>query len=68
MYLSKIEADDYGVYRCLADNNVKPTAMQDATLYVEFRPVAKPVQTSYGQAQNRQFSITIECLITGKVS
>ena len=59
-------AADRGVYRCLADNNVRPPASHDATLLVMFRPLAKAVQDSYGQAENRMFDVTIECRIAGK--
>lgn len=54
------------MYRCLADNNVRPPSLHDATLTVFFQPTARPVQSSYGQAENRMFDITIECRIAGK--
>lgn len=54
-----------GVYRCIADNAVRPPAMQDANLYVQFAPYAVAVQTSYGQAQNRLYDILLECRISG---
>ncbi len=58
--------EDRGVYRCIADNDVRPADTYDSTVYVQFKPTAKPVQTSYGQAQNRMFDVTIECRISGK--
>jgi len=63
--LKNLRKQDRGVYRCIADNNVPPAGVYDATLYVQFRPSARAVQTSYGQAQNRQFDITLECRIEG---
>lgn len=63
--MGNINREDRGVYRCVADNNVRPPAHFDVTIYVEFPPTAKPVQTSYGQAANRQYDITIECRISG---
>ena len=50
----------------MADNNVRPPAVHDATLLVFFRPISRPVQTSYGQAENRMLDVTIECTIAGR--
>jgi limbic system-associated membrane protein len=65
LYLNDIKKEDRGVFRCIADNDVRPFDSYDSTVYVEFMPAAKPVQTSYGQAQNRMFDVTIECRIAG---
>lgn len=54
------------MYRCVADNWVRPLATYDATVYVFFRPRARAVQKSYGQAQNRLFDLTFECIVAGK--
>lgn len=64
--LENLKREDRGVYRCLADNNVRPPATYDATLYVDFRPHARYVQSTYGQAQNRLFDLTIECIVSGE--
>ncbi|CAH1797231.1 unnamed protein product [Owenia fusiformis] len=63
--LTSIQKRDRGVYRCVCDNNVRPPVTHDATMLVFFRPEANYVQDSYGQAQNRQFDLTIECRIAG---
>lgn len=63
--LRNVTKDDRGVYRCIADNNVRPPAATDATILVQFRPEARPIQDSYGQAENRMFDVTIECRISG---
>ena len=63
--LTDIRKEDRGVYRCIADNAVRPPATYDATLYINFKPYAKAVQSSYGQAENRMYDITIECIIAG---
>ncbi|KAI0235520.1 Neural cell adhesion molecule 1-A [Lamellibrachia satsuma] len=63
--LINITHGDRGVYRCIADNAVRPPATYDATLYINFKPNARPVQSSYGQAENRMYDITIECIIAG---
>lgn len=68
MVLKDLKRKDRGVYRCLADNNVRPPATYDSTLYVDFKPFSKPVQTTYGQAQNRLFDLTIECIVAGELS
>ncbi|CAD5113878.1 DgyrCDS3041 [Dimorphilus gyrociliatus] len=63
--LSNAQKEARGVYRCIADNNVIPTAKQDITVYVKFRPSAKAVQTSYGQMQNMFLDVTIQCIVAG---
>lgn len=63
--LTNIRGIDRGMYRCVADNNVRPLATYDATVYVNFKPRARPIQSSYGQAQNRQFELTIDCIVAG---
>lgn len=66
--LKKLGTGDRGIYRCIADNAVRPPAMFDSTLYVQFQPYARAVQTTYGQAQNRLFDILLECRISGASS
>lgn len=63
--LTNIRGIDRGMYRCVADNNVRPLATYDATVYVNFKPQARPIQSSYGQAQNRLFDLTIDCIVAG---
>ena len=64
--LENVDRNGRGVYRCIGDNDVRPPATYDATLYVNFKPYAKAVQTTYGQAQNRMYDIVIECRISGR--
>ena len=66
--LNNITRDGRGVYRCIANNNVIPPASQDVTLYINFRPYAQAVQTTYGQAQNMLYDITLECRVSGEFS
>jgi hypothetical protein len=63
--LTNIRPIDRGMYRCVADNNVRPLATYDTTVYVNFRPAVRAVQSSYGQAQNRLFDLIIECIVAG---
>lgn len=63
--LQAVTKNDRGVYRCIADNNVRPPAATDATILVQFKPEANPIQDTYGQAENRMFDLTIECRISG---
>ena len=65
--MTHVEASARGIYRCLADNTVAPAAVFDVTLHVYFAPQARAVQSSYGQAENRMFDITLECIIGGKL-
>lgn len=63
--LYNLRPQDRGMYRCVADNWVRPLATWDTTVYVKFRPRARAVQSSYGQAQNRLFDLTFECIVAG---
>lgn len=63
--LYNLQYNDGGMYRCVADNNVRPLATYDTNVLVFFRPRARAVQSSYGQAQNRLFDITFECVVSG---
>ena len=54
-----------GVYRCLANNNIKPPAEHLAELRVFHPPRTRVVQNSVGQAQNRRFSAKVECIVQG---
>lgn len=63
--LYDIKAVHRGMYRCVADNNVRPLATYDATVYIYSKPISRPIQSSYGQAANRQFDLTIDCIVSG---
>ena len=63
--LINIQNADRGWYRCVADNNVRPPSTYDCLVQVHFRPSVRAVQKTYGQAQNRLFDITIECIVAG---
>ncbi|CAD5113892.1 unnamed protein product [Dimorphilus gyrociliatus] len=65
LLINSIDRNDRGVYRCLADNNVRPPAQFDITLLVAFSPVAVAVQSSYGQVENRMYDVIIECRVAG---
>jgi len=54
-----------GVYRCVADNNIKPPAEHLAEVRVFHPPRTRVVQNSVGQAQNRRFSAKLECIVQG---
>lgn len=65
LQLINIRGTDRGMYRCVADNNVRPLARFDTTIWVNFKPAPRPLQSSYGQAQNRLFQLTIDCIMAG---
>ncbi|XP_071111268.1 lachesin-like [Haliotis cracherodii] len=54
-----------GVYRCVADNNIKPPAQHLAEVLVFNAPTVRVVQDSVGQAQNRRFYAKLECITQG---
>ena len=55
-----------GVYRCKADNNVRPPAVMDITLQIRTKPVARAFRKSYGQARDKNLEVEIACIISGK--
>ena len=63
--VTNVHMQDRGIFRCLADNAVRPPAVFDTAVNVYFRPRSFPIQTSYGQAANRMFDVIIECRISG---
>lgn len=65
LQLFNVQSGDRGMYRCVADNNVRPLATYDTTVYVFFKPKSRAVQKTYGQAQNRLFDLTFECIVAG---
>ena len=58
--------DHMGVYRCVADNNIKPPDEHLCELRVFHAPTARTVQNSVGQAQNRRFNARLDCIVNGE--
>ncbi|GFR63718.1 neuronal growth regulator 1 [Elysia marginata] len=63
--LVNVDIQHMGVYRCVADNNIKPPAEHLAEVLVFHAPNTRVVQNSVGQAQNRRFSAKLECIVRG---
>ncbi|GFN94376.1 I-type lectin-like protein 3 [Plakobranchus ocellatus] len=63
--LVNVDIQHMGVYRCVADNNIKPPAEHLAEVLVFHAPSTRVVQNSVGQAQNRRFSAKLECIVQG---
>lgn len=63
--LYSVGVEHMGVYRCVADNNIKPPAEHLAELRIFHPPKTRVVQNSVGQAQNRRFSAKLECIVQG---
>lgn len=55
-----------GVYRCVADNNIKPPDEHLCSLEVFHAPTARVVQDSVGQAQGRRLSARLDCIVNGE--
>ncbi|KAL5019582.1 hypothetical protein ScPMuIL_002474 [Solemya velum] len=65
LVLAPVTRDMAGTYVCTADNNVAPPAYTKSELAVFSPPITREVMDSVGQAQNRQFSAILECVISG---
>ena len=61
-----VTVEDMGVYRCVADNNIKPPAEHLAQVLIFHAPKTRIVQNSVGQAQNRRFDAKLECIVRGE--
>ena len=61
-----VTVNDMGVYRCVADNNIKPPAEHLAQVLIFHAPKTRIVQNSVGQAQNRRFDAKLECIVKGE--
>lgn len=65
LFMSNVTVANMGVYRCVADNNIKPPAESLAQVLVFHAPSTRVVQESVGQAQNRRFNAKLECITKG---
>ncbi|KAL4228856.1 hypothetical protein ACF0H5_011896 [Mactra antiquata] len=63
--LFNIKKEDRGLYKCIADNQVRPPDMYLVSVSIFFKPETLAVQNTVGQAQNRQFSAKLECRVSG---
>ncbi|XP_074653278.1 lachesin-like [Tubulanus polymorphus] len=63
--LTNITFDHRGVYRCNADNDVRPPAQQDIEVKVYFHPRPYPFRTSVGQMPDKNYKAELDCLVEG---
>ncbi|XP_012946459.1 protein amalgam [Aplysia californica] len=54
-----------GVYRCVADNQIKPPAESLTQVYVYQAPVVRVVQDSVGQYANGMLDAKLDCIVQG---
>ncbi|CAL1534047.1 unnamed protein product [Lymnaea stagnalis] len=54
-----------GVYRCVADNNVKPPAESLTQVYVFQEPTVRVLQNSVGQFANGRLDAKLDCIVQG---
>ncbi|GAB1601872.1 lachesin-like [Argonauta hians] len=64
LHLKNVRRDDQGVYRCVADNTVRPPDHLDVRVYIISPPRVKYVQNTVGQAQNGQYHAILECRVS----
>lgn len=63
--LTAASVEHMGVYRCVANNNIKPPDEHLCEVRVFHAPTARTVQNSVGQAQNRRFNARLDCIVNG---
>ncbi|KAK3798155.1 hypothetical protein RRG08_057886, partial [Elysia crispata] len=54
-----------GIYKCVADNNIKPPAISLAQVYVAQEPTVRVLQDSVGQFANGQLKAKLDCIVQG---
>ncbi|ESO93974.1 hypothetical protein LOTGIDRAFT_228659 [Lottia gigantea] len=54
-----------GLYRCVADNNIKPPADHLAEVLIFNSPRSRVVQNSVGQALGGRYNAKLECIVAG---
>ncbi|GFO32956.1 lachesin [Plakobranchus ocellatus] len=54
-----------GVYKCVADNNIKPPAVSLTQVYVFQEPTVRVLQDSVGQLANGQLEAKLDCIVQG---
>ncbi|KAH9500385.1 hypothetical protein Btru_071690 [Bulinus truncatus] len=54
-----------GVYRCVADNFIKPPAESLTQVYVFQEPTARVLQNSVGQFANGRLDAKLDCIVQG---
>jgi len=65
LVIKNVQKGDRGLYKCVADNQVRPPDFYLVSLSVFFKPETIAVQDTVGQAQNRQFDAKLECRVSG---
>ena len=65
LILENVTKTDRGLYRCVADNQVRPPDEYLVAVNVFFKPDTIAVQDSVGQAADRQFDAKLECRVSG---
>ncbi|GFR84461.1 lachesin [Elysia marginata] len=54
-----------GLYKCVADNTIKPPAVSLAQVYVAQEPTVRVLQDSVGQFANGQLKAKLDCIVQG---
>ena len=58
---------DRGLYRCVADNQVRPPDEYLVAVNVFHKPDCYAVQDTVGQAADRQFDAKLVCRVSGRI-
>ena len=58
---------DRGLYRCVADNQVRPPDEYLVAVNVFHKPDCYAVQDTVGQAADRQFDAKLVCRVSGMI-
>ncbi|RUS70173.1 hypothetical protein EGW08_022065 [Elysia chlorotica] len=65
MPIAFADVDFSGVYKCVADNSIKPPAISLAQVYVAQEPTVRVLQDSVGQFANGQLKAKLDCIVQG---
>jgi limbic system-associated membrane protein len=65
MTISQADVNYSGVYRCVADNNIKPPAESLTQVQVLQAPSVRVLQDSVGQYSNGKMTAKLDCIVQG---
>ncbi|XP_064651069.1 lachesin-like [Lineus longissimus] len=61
--LDNITEKQTGLYRCKADNNVRPPSWLDIPVRVFHRPQINPFRKAVGQAPDKNYQVELSCIV-----